>query len=82
MKVSKNHYDIILKAMLQLPKNEILKHIETVKNKGNYKNLLVRIAFDCFWACNLNETFRDFDYNDKHMETAIIKAFKNLNIKI
>lgn len=90
MKMSKEFYNHIL-SVLKEHEVAIKKYAPVLKEHGEYQNFETRLAFDCFnklvrgnahskyWDKTVEFT-RNEDLNDRHLETGIKKALKELNI--
>ncbi len=77
----KPELDAVIKKFQGI-KHLIPKHVELVKQEGNYKDLEVRIAWDCLravmgtkWICNLYDRY---NCNDNHITTLAKKALKTV----
>jgi hypothetical protein len=82
MKIKQEHFSILKDKLATLKQEDILKHGVFVMNEGKFKDFETRMAWDCFWACKLDEAREWYSYlNDEHLNTAIKKALKELNIK-
>ena len=90
MKMSKEFYSHIL-SVLKEHEHSIREYAPVLKEHGNYQNFETRLSFDCFnklvrgnanskhWN-KTTEFTRNENLNDKHLETGIKKALKELNI--
>lgn len=80
MKMSKEDYAIILKAF-KTERVKVLAHYSQVKEKGQYTNLDVRVAWDCLRGL-VGVAFITKQYekglNDNHITTACVKALKEV----
>ena len=83
MKIKPEHFEILKNHISKLSQEEIIKHGLFVKQENKFKDFNVRMAWDCFWACNINDIVKDwYSYlNDEHLNTAILKACRDLNIR-
>lgn len=85
MKMSQAHYAVLKDRLAPIVKSgELNLHIARIKQSGKYKDLATRVLWDAFHACRMYDkyTYQEFDYNDKHVETAMRKAFSELGVVI
>lgn len=62
---------------------QIIPHAQNVKNSDEYRNLVTRVAYDCFYMCFTPDERCEFydmleanypGYTDKHLKTLLEKA--------
>ena len=83
MKMSKESYNRIVAVFSE--NREVLKnHRERLREKGNYQNLEVRLAFDAYRGLlSLNERrhiAESDDLKDAHLQTGLLKALRECDI--
>lgn len=90
MKMSKEFYNHIL-SVLKEHEQLIREYVPILKEHGKYQNFETRLAFDCFnklvrgnanskhWD-KTTEFIKVENLNDRHLETGIKKALKELSI--
>lgn len=65
-------------------RNAIIKYGITLSNSGNYKDFAIRFMFDVLkWLRNtamICEWYEKYNCNDTHIESLLVKAFKEVNI--
>ena len=76
MRFSKEHFEELKEAVRS-------KEIDVQATKQNYKEKGLsetRLLWDLFWASgyNMNPNFRESDYTDKNIETAMKKVVRDL----
>lgn len=81
MKMSKETFDLIVwhfSAKLV----EIQRHKEWIRENGVYMDLLTRLAWDVYYSlpANVKDAVRREDLNDRHINTALHKALKEVGI--
>lgn len=83
MKIKPEHYQFLKNELNKLDKQAIIEHGKQVKIENKYHDYNVRMAFDCLYACKIGDTISEwYKYlNDEHLQTAILKACKELNIE-
>ena len=83
MKMSKDSYNLIAEVFEE--NREVIKnHRHRLREKGNYQNLEVRLAFDAYnGLMSLNER-RDIaekdNLKDLHIQTALLKIMRDYEI--
>ena len=90
MKMSKQFYNHIL-TVLKEHEQAIREYVPVLKEHGEYQNFETRLAFDCFnklvrgnanskhWN-KTTEFTRKENLNDRHLETGIKRALRELKI--
>jgi hypothetical protein len=81
MKIKSEHYSFLESKIKDLlPK--IKMHSEQLKLDSKVKNHSTRLMWDTFHALKVYDHFSysEFDYLDSHIETAMKKIFKTLEI--
>lgn len=88
MKMTTENYNKVLKVYKE-NKELIASHKEHLKANATYKDLNVRLAFDVFYSKLFTVDERrviaqdgtDNDLNDNHLQTAFLKALKEIGLK-
>ena len=72
----------IAKVVERVGVEEIKLFKESLKTNKTVKNLEIRFMFDLFWAVPFQNRKRieDKDYNGNHLQTALKKVVKELNL--
>ena len=82
MKMKKETLEKIVELLSE--KVEIIKeHKQMLIDTKSYNVLETRLAFDCYYSLPIefkNKVRREEDLNDKHIETGMRKALKQLNV--
>ena len=81
MAMSKEHYGY-LKGRVAAMAGRVRPYRAWLRHLDNVKNLETRLIWDCFHAAKVYEkySYQEFDYSDAHVETAMKKIFKELEI--
>lgn len=81
MKMSAEHYEK-LKERTQAIAWLLPKHFESLKSDPKVKDIYTRALWDAFHAAKIYQvySYQQFDYADKHIETAMKAIFKDLKI--
>ena len=85
MKMTKAHYDVLKERVQMLvTSGRLFRHVAEVRAEGKFKDLATRIRWDTFHSCKMYDkyTYREFDYLDTHVDTAMKAIFKELGIVI
>lgn len=88
MKMTKENYNKVLKVY-QDNRELIASHKEHLKANATYNDLNVRLAFDVFYSKLFTVSERrviaqdgtDNDLNGNHLQTAFLKALKEIGLK-
>lgn len=82
----KNELQNVILRFNELDKDSIIKHIESVVESKEYKDLETRITWDIFRVCynakEVCELYEKYNCNDTHIDTLVKRAFKELNIDL
>ena len=83
MKMTTEHYNE-LKTRIQTFAHEAPAHLEKVKLDPRCRDIETRMLWDIFHATKIytKYTYQQFDYKGTHIETALKKIAKELNIKV
>ena len=83
MKMSKESYNLILTTFSD-NLEVIIRHKEWLLKMDVYNNLNVRLGFDAYYGLltwdQRNHIVKSDDLKDKHLQTGILKALKQLGI--
>jgi hypothetical protein len=81
MKMSKEHYIELMKAYSDARETLEIHALYLKNNPSLYKKYEVRLAWDCLhYTKIIVKIYEGFTYVDSHLQTASIKALKELGI--
>lgn len=83
MKMSDEHYQA-LKDRIAVFADRLPAHKEALRTNPRVKDLHRRVRWDAFHAARIFDiyTYRQFDYTDAHIDTALRQIFKDLGISL
>ena len=81
MRISKTTYEKMKKAIQKMDVQNMRNHRENLKTLGNVKCVEERLRWDVFHHSGLGNLYAEDDsLKDEHIDTALRKIFKELDI--
>jgi hypothetical protein len=83
MKMTTEHYNA-LKSRVATFTHQLPAHLEKVKMDSRCKDIETRMLFDIFHGAKMWSiySYQQFDYTSEHIQTAMKRIAKELNIKV